>query len=99
MWLAAQGAIGVATGMPNRIVTHTRIETYPATSPSRLTAVVTKVPTGDEGYKIIVDLSCYRSRQCDALARFGAEVFNTLVIDAGAPLGPSPEATNIDRLA
>jgi hypothetical protein len=80
MWLAAQGAIGVATGMPNRIVTDTRIETHPATSISRLTAVVTKVPTGDEGYKIIVAWSCYRSSQCGDLARFGTEVFNTLVI-------------------
>jgi hypothetical protein len=99
MWLAAQGAIGVATGMPNRIVTDTRIETLRATSDSRLTAVVTKVPTGDEGYKIIVDLSCYRSKRCDALARFGTEVFNTLVIDAGASSGPLPEATTFYRLA
>ena len=99
MWSAAQGAIGVATGMPNRIVTDTRIETHSATGDSRLTGVVTKIPTGEEGYKIIVDLSCYRSTQCEDLARFGTELFNTLVIDAGASLGPLPEATTMDRLA
>ena len=65
MWSAAQGAIGVATGMPNRIVTDTRIETQSATGHSRLTAVVTKISTEDEGYKIVVDLSCYRATQCD----------------------------------
>jgi len=99
MWSAAQVAIGVATGMSNRLVEGDRIETHPATSDSRLTGVVTKVPAGQEGYRIIVDLSCYRATQCDDLARSGAELFNTLVIDAGASLGPLPEATTIDRQA
>ena len=98
IWSAAQDAIGVATGMPSRIVTDTRIETHSATSDSRLTAVVTKIPAGAEGYKIIVDCSCYRARQCDDLARFCAELFNTLVTDAGASLGRLPEAITMDRL-
>jgi len=85
--------------MPNRIATDTRIETHPATRDSQLTGVVTKIPTGEEGYKIMVDLSCYRSTLCHDRARSGTELFNTLVIDAGASLGPLPEATTIDRLA
>jgi hypothetical protein len=99
MWVAAQMAIGAATGMSNRIVTDTLIETYPSTHPSRLTGVVTKVPTGQEGYKIVVDLSCYRATQCDDIARAGTELFNTLVINAGAGLGPLPEASAVDRTA
>ena len=99
MWAAAQVAISSATGMPARIATDSRIETFPATNESRLTGVVTKVPTGQEGYKIVVDLSCFPSTQCDDLARAGAELFNTLVINAGAGLGPLPEANIVDRAA
>jgi hypothetical protein len=99
MWSAAQVAISVATGMPTRVVEEARIETHSATNDSRLTGVVTKVPTGQEGYRFIVDLACYRSTQCDDLARSGTELFNTLVIEAGASLGPLPEATTIDRKA
>jgi len=99
MWAAAQVAISSATGMPTRIVTDSRIETFPATNDSRLTGVVTKVPTGQEGYKILVDLSCFRSMPCDDLARAGAELFNTLVINAGAGLGPLPQANILDRAA
>jgi hypothetical protein len=99
MWAAAQVAIGSATGMSNRIVTDSRIETYPATNNSRLTGVVTKVPTGQEGYKIVVDLSCYRAAQCDDIARAATELFNTLVMNAGADLGPLHEASIVDRTA
>jgi len=99
MWAAAQVAIGSATGMPNRIVTDSRIETHPATNDSRLTGVATKVPTGQEGYKIVLDLSCFGSTPCDDLARGGIELFNTLVINAGAGLGPLPEANTIERTA
>jgi hypothetical protein len=99
MWAAAQVAIGVATGMSNRIVTDTLVETHPATHHSRLTGVVRKIPTGQEGYKIVIDLSCYQTTQCDDIARAGTELFNTLVINAGAGLGPLPEASIVDRIA
>lgn len=99
MWAAAQVAISTATGMPTRLVTDDRIETHLATSAARLTGVVTKVPAGQEGYRIVVDLSCYPSTQCDDTARAGTELFNTLVINAGADLGPLPEATSVDRTA
>jgi len=54
MWSAAHVAISVATGMPNRLIGDDRIETHSATSDSRLTGVVTKVPTGQKGYRFIV---------------------------------------------
>jgi len=99
MWAAAKVAIGAATGMPNRLVEDTRIETHAATSDAQLTGVVTKAPAGQDGYKFIVDLSCYRSTQCEDLIRAGTELFNTLVINAGASLGPLPEPTTVDRQA
>jgi hypothetical protein len=99
MWAAAKVAIGAATGMPNRLVEVARIETYAAMNDSQLTGVVTRVPAGQEGYKFIVDLSCYGSTQCEDRIRAGTELFNTLVINAGAPFGPLPEPTTIDRQA
>jgi hypothetical protein len=99
MWAAAQVAIATATGMAIRSVTDTLIETHPATHHPRLTGVVRKIPAGQDGYKIVVDLSCYPSTQCDDIARAGTELFNTLVINAGADLGPLPEAGAIDRAA
>ena len=59
MWAAAQTAVSTATGMPVRLVTDSRIETHPATSESLLTGVVTKIPSGQEGYKIVIDLACH----------------------------------------
>jgi hypothetical protein len=41
----------------------------------------------------------YRATQCDDIARAGTELFNTLVINAGAGLGPLPEASAVDRTA
>lgn len=99
MWTAAQAAIGSATGMPNRLVTDSRIETHLANNGARLTGVATKIPAGQEGYKIVIDLSCYDAAPCDDLVRGAIEVFNTLVINAGAGLGPLPAANTIDRTA
>jgi hypothetical protein len=99
MWAAAQTAVSTATGMPIRIVTDSRIETHPATNELLLTGVVTKIPSGQEGYKIVIDLSCHGATQCDDRARAGTELFNTLVMNAGAPLGPMPVANPTDRSA
>lgn len=99
MWAAAQTAVATATGMPIRIATDNRIETHPATSELLLTGVVTKIPAGPEGYKIVIDLSCQGSTLCDDRARAGAELFNTLVMNAGASLGPMPVASPTERSA
>lgn len=99
MWAAAELAIASVTKMPVRVIDEARIETHPATDASRLTGVVTKIPSGQEGYKIIVDLTCYGATQCDEIARAASDLFNTMVINAGAGLGPLPEPNRLDRNA
>jgi hypothetical protein len=100
MWAAAVRAIGAATGMPIRLVSDTRIETHPATNATQLTGAATKVLSGQEGYKIVVDLSCYESTvKCDDLVRSATEIFNTLVTNAGVGFGPLPEANPLERKA
>lgn len=100
MWAAAQTAIVTATGMAIRLASDTRIETHPATNVSQLTGVATKVLSGQEGYKIVVDLSCFESiAKCDDITRSATEIFNTLVVNAGAGLGPLPEANPLERKA
>jgi hypothetical protein len=100
MWAAAVPAIGAATGMPIRFVSDTRIETHPATNATQLTGAATKVLSGQEGYKIVVDLSCHESlATCDDLVRSATEIFNTLVINSGASFGPLPEANPLERKA
>jgi hypothetical protein len=100
MWAAAKTAISAATGMATRLASDTRIETHPATNASQLTGVATKVLSGQEGYKIVVDLSCHESlATCDDLVRSATEIFNTLVINSGASFGPLPEANPLERKA
>jgi hypothetical protein len=81
--------------MPIRSVTDTLIETQPATHHSRWTGVVRRVPAGQHGYKIVADLSCFPSTQCDDIARAGTELFNTLVINTGNDLGRSARLSEI----
>ena len=100
MWATAKTAIGAATGMATRLASDTRIETHPATNASQLTGIATKVLSGQEGYKIVVDLSCHASvATCDDLVRSATEMFNTLVNNAGANFGPLPEANPLERKA
>ena len=100
MWAAAQTAIVTATGMAIRLASDTRIETHPATNASQLTGAATKILSGQEGYKIVVDLSCFESTaKCDDLVRAATEIFNTLVINAAAGFGPLPEANPLERKA
>ena len=77
MWSAAQEAVGLISTMRNRLVTDTRIETYPPMRGGDVGAIVTKVPAGASGYDFRIRVEC--RRDCSSLAASGTKLFNTLV--------------------
>jgi len=98
-WAAAQVALSTATGMPNRIATNGRIETFPSTSDHLLSGAVAKLPSGQEGYKFVPELSCHGPTPYDDRTRASTEFFNTLTINAVAALGPLPPPNATKRSA
>jgi len=73
-----------------RLLTDTRIETYAPTGAGRVGAVVTKVPSGESGYEILVQLECYGSIPCTDIQAKGSSLFNQLVNGVVKRRMPSP---------
>lgn len=90
MWAAAHDALTLATGMRIRLVSESRIETYPANDYGRLGGVVTKTPIGTGSYEISLSLECYRGTNCDKARAANIDLFNTLV--GSTPTPPSKPA-------
>lgn len=87
MWAEALDAVGLVTGMRNRIATDTRIETFAPASYGNMGGVVTKLPIGESGYQIRLSLECYRSTPCRGdLLPAGMDLFNNSVTRAGLSL-------------
>lgn len=79
MWSDAQEALALVSQMRIRMVSETRIETYPPTTYGRVGAIVTKVPVGEKDYEIRIRLECYRSVPCDETRESGTKLFNLMV--------------------
>lgn len=79
MWSRAQDAVAVVSNMRIRLMTDSRIETFPPTRYGSTGAVVTKVPVGESGYEIKIQIECYRSVDCSDLQRSGRRLFNMMV--------------------
>lgn len=79
MWSRAQEAISLVSNMRIRLATDSRIETFAPTSYGRTGAIVTKVPVGDAGYEMKIQIECYRSVDCTDLQKSGRRLFNMMV--------------------
>lgn len=84
MWADAQEAVGLVSNMRIRLLTDTRIETYPPNTYGRVGAVVTKTPAGTEGYDVKIRLECYVRSGCEGIQASGTKLFNSLVAKAPA---------------
>ena len=77
LWIDAQTWVSNLSGMRLRLVTDNRIETFGATSYSRMGGVVTKYPIDDKTYEIRVSFECYRSTECADLKNAATNTFNS----------------------
>ena len=76
-WVAAQEAVESASFMKLRMVTDTRLETYPEATSGRMQGTVTKFPAPDGSYVIAAQFTCYTLPGCDsaqALINFTAHI-------------------------
>lgn len=80
MWSNAQIAVGKLSGMPIRLLTDSRIETYPSNNPGIVSATVLKVPQG-EGYEIQYSFACMPRWDCKGVRTLREEYFPKMVRD------------------
>ena len=76
MWIDAQAGISLATGMKIRLLTDSRIETFPPRTYGYTGAVVTKYPIGDDKYEMRISISCYGHTDCSDERATGTNLFN-----------------------
>lgn len=76
MWLQAQEAAETLSGSKLRIVTETRIETFPPQR-ARPGITVLKRPLGGGKYEIQAKFACLPSSDCETLAPLGTDAFNS----------------------
>jgi hypothetical protein len=79
MWINAQRSLENLTGMRLRMVTDTRLETFAASTYSRMTGVVVKYPLGGDAFELRVTLDCYSRAGCSDLPEQGINTFNMMV--------------------
>lgn len=80
MWSNAQQAVDRLSGMPIRLLTDSRIETFPSNNPGFLAATVTKVPIND-GYEIKYRFDCFRDVDCSALRTLLERRFQKMILE------------------
>ena len=79
MWIAAQQTAENLSGMRLRMVTDTRIETFPPRDFGRTGVIVVKYPLQDGSFELQADFECYGSTDCSRLRPLGINAFNTRV--------------------
>lgn len=79
LWIDAQTWVSNLSGMKLRLVTDNRIETFGATSYSRMAGTVTKYPVDQGAYELRVSFECYRSTECDNLKNAAINTFNNVL--------------------
>lgn len=90
-WADAQSVIQNLARMPLRVVTDTRLETYPPTSSGRMGGVVTKHSVGDETFELRAELHCYGYQPCPDLENRGVVLFNRMMVsDTSGPDAVAP---------
>lgn len=77
MWLKAQETAETLSGMKLRMVTESRIETFPPSSQDRTGITVLKYPLGGGRYEIRAKFECHPSRDCSKIAPLGLDAFNS----------------------
>jgi hypothetical protein len=79
MWITAQQVVQNLTSMRLRMVTDTRLETFPPTSFGRSGATVVMYPMQDGTYELRADFECYRRVDCSDVRPLGINAFNSSV--------------------